>query len=146
MAEDGLICLAQLPCYKVVTQDPKTWFQARGMCKDMGGDLATLETLVEIYWIRGYRSFHRALRTGLLSIGGYRQNGHWIWKGNLADTPIGVTDWAVGEPNDTPHENCIVIIGQEADKSPFNFWFRWLNVGCDSKFGYICEKSMSSNV
>ena len=59
-------------CYKFVNQDLKTLAEARGICKDMGGDLATLETMDGIYWIRGYSSYHPVLRPEWLWIGGYR--------------------------------------------------------------------------
>ena len=129
-------------CYKFVTQDKKTWTEARGMCQDMGGDLVSLETMDEIYWIRGYRSYHSALRPEWLWLGGYRVDNKWMWKGKLADTPIGITDWAGTEPQDIPAENCLAMFGDEKEW-PATHWFRWLNIACDYKYGYICEKSMT---
>lgn len=111
------------------------------MCKDMGGYLATLETMDEIYWLRGYRSFHSVLRPGWLYIGGYRENGKWLWKGDLTNSAVTASDWGGDEPHDTANENCMALFGGD-EVHPASWWFRWLNIACDAKLGYVCEKNL----
>ena len=92
----------------------------------------------EVYWIRGYRSYHPVLRP------------EWLWIevtelmangcGNIADSLIAVTNWANREPNDTPTENCMAVFGNDAASHHYESWFRWLNYLCGAKLGYICEK------
>ena len=109
----------------------------------MGGDLASLKTIDEIYWIRGYRGYHKTVRPESLWRRGYRENNEWVWKGKLVDTSIGIRDWAGNEPHDNPLEKCMAIFGDD-NEWPTS-WYRWLNVKCDVTLGYICEKNMRLN-
>lgn len=56
---------------------PEKWQNAQGLCEEQGGFLATLNTLEEIIWIRGYRSYHTVLQ-GDSWIGGKLKDGKWI--------------------------------------------------------------------
>ena len=48
-------------CYKFVLTPKADYKGAQALCRDMGGELATLDSLNEILWMRGYRSFHPAV-------------------------------------------------------------------------------------
>ena len=61
-------------CYRFVTTSPSSWQTSEGLCADMGGHLVALETEEEIIWIRGYISYHQALRKSFW-IGGYLKDG-----------------------------------------------------------------------
>ena len=53
-------------CYKFMTT-PAMWHQARGICADMGGHLATLETEHEAAFIAGYMTFHGLYNMNIVS-------------------------------------------------------------------------------
>ena len=55
----------------------------------MGGHLVALETEEEIIWIRGYISYHAALRKAYC-IGGYLKDGE---QSRQLDTKIHVYNW-----------------------------------------------------
>ncbi|KAF6036471.1 hypothetical protein EB796_005230 [Bugula neritina] len=129
-------------CYKFVIS-PSTWSQANGLCLDMGGSLATLNDDDEIYWMRGYRSYHRSLRKDFFWIGGYKKNDQWLWKGRIADTLITHSDWSVNMPGKTG--DCMVMFGDGSSgwlKDPVTMWFKWATGDCSAKFNFICEKSI----
>ena len=58
-------------CYKFVMTPKASWTKAQGLCSDMGGGLATLDSWNELLWIRGYRSYHSAVRE-VSWVGGYK--------------------------------------------------------------------------
>lgn len=60
-------------CYKFVMNPKATWHTAQGLCRDMGGEMAVLDSLTEIYWLRGYRSYHSAVREESW-VGGFRKD------------------------------------------------------------------------
>ena len=133
-------------CIKVVTNQKASWSQALGICRDMGGYLAALETEAEIFWMKGYRSYHSVLtRHPETWIGGYRKDGMWYWKGDIADTPILAADWGKGQP-DTEYgvQDCVALFGDSESYSirqPSD-WYRFDNTQCTTPWPFICEKSL----
>ena len=128
-------------CYKFVTTRKATWSQAQGLCRDMDAHLATLESKEEMIWMRGYRSFHPSLRV-YAWIGGKEINGKWVWKGDVVDSPILVTDWAAGDPNNGEGDwrgaqDCLALYG---DTLAVGTWFRWDDGFCTYPRYFICEK------
>ena len=45
-------------CYKIVRNPKKNFNDAQSECESLGGTLATLDTLEEITWMRGYRALN----------------------------------------------------------------------------------------
>ena len=93
--------------------------------------------------MRGYRSFHPSLRD-YAWIGGAEVNGKWVWKGDVVDSPILMTDWGAGEPNNgngdpKGDQDCLGLFGDSAITSPAN-WFRWDDGWCSDAKSFICEK------
>lgn len=135
-------------CYKFVTTAPATWSEAQGLCRDMGGYLATLDTLEEIIWMRGYRNYHSGLQAQMW-IGGYKKNGVWLWKGELADSPVLIFDWGEHQPDDNGAglQNCLSLFGINHPSprlnSPTKGWFHFDDTRCEYyKMQYICEKNI----
>lgn len=126
-------------CYNFVTSKSLTWSSAQGLCKDMGGGLAIVETEEEIVWLRGYRSYHAELRQSTFWIGGYRKDGKWWWKGDLTDFPMVVTDWAKGQP-DSAAQNCVSLFPAITSGDAATVWFRFDNDECTDSWDFICEK------
>ena len=131
-------------CYKFVTSDKKTWDQALGMCQDMGGYLATLDSWDEIYWLKGYRSNHPSLRPERMHIGGRKIDGVQYWVHKLAKTPITGFDWAEGEPKeDTNSGACMNLAGDTGywEKIPQS-WFKFDDLWCSYTLSYVCEHDL----
>ena len=62
--------------------------------------------------------------------------GRWYWKGRLADTPITVTDWAHGEPNNAlGYEDCVYLNVNGASHAHY----AWNDAPCALERSYICE-------
>ena len=45
-------------CYKFVSSPTKTWDQALGLCRDMGGDLAVVDSIQKSSYLTGYLLIH----------------------------------------------------------------------------------------
>lgn len=130
-------------CYKFVTSKKANWAQASGFCADMKGHLVTLDSMDEIIWMKGFRSHNPSLRKQRFWIGGYKKDGIWMWKGDLADSPMLVSDWAVGEPNmDGGKQECLQLFGEESsDGTPDSHWYRFDDESCGIAREFICEKT-----
>ena len=128
-------------CYKFVITQKVTWAQAIGFCMDMGGHLATLDSEIEITWMKGYRSHKPELRHEELWLAGYLKDGRWMWKGEVADALMLSTDWAATEPNNYQNsQGCLQLYADTATLDPATQWFRFDDVSCDDMQGYVCEK------
>lgn len=109
----------------------------------MGGHLATLEDAEEIIWMKGYRFHHPELWDDAW-VGGFKNDGKWFWKGDIADTSMIVPDWADGEPtNSGGREDCVALFGGKSDAAKYakSHWFKFNDIACDTDLGYICEMS-----
>lgn len=124
-------------CYKFVTTQKATWAQAEGLCRDMGGYLAILESIDEIIWMRGFRAYHPQLRERSW-VGGYKKEGHWVWKGEVSDSAILHTEWRQGEPNNLAgKEACLELFGTRDIGTES---FQWNDLNCAYRLNFICER------
>ena len=53
-------------CYKFVTTPMKTWTEAEGACRDMGGTLAVLDSERKTAFIIGYMVMHGEIDYSLI--------------------------------------------------------------------------------
>ena len=127
-------------CYKFVNDPKVTWSLAQSLCAEMGGALVRLESWIEIYSIRGYRTKNSKLQNNNYWIGGYKTAaGKWVWKGQRENNPINTSDWAPGEPNNFGGvEGCVHLIGQHSNT---NLRYKWNDISCNHKLPFICEKN-----
>ena len=130
-------------CYKFVTTRKVSWAAAQGLCADMGGGLATLQSKSDIVWMKGFRIHHPELRPGSFWIGGYQVDGKWLWKGDLTDTPMLVTDWSTNPYNP---DNAGVPEGDKSSQDCVRLYdaalhFTWDDLYCTSEMNFICEKN-----
>lgn len=126
-------------CYRFYPNAGVTWTEAQALCAKIEGHLATLEKVQDIVWMRGYRSYHRALQNHQMWIGGVKKNGTWVWQTRNGDKPISAAaDWAMGEPNNSGlKENCLQLFPQrqiQPEKS-----HRFNDKMCTHKIGYVCQ-------
>lgn len=125
-------------CYKFVTTQMASWAQAEGLCVEMGAHLTVLETVDELIWMKGYRTFLPELNQRSW-VGGYKKGGKWVWKGQESDSEMQFTDWGVGEPNNSGgDENCLNLFGDHYNK--VTRAFKWNDGNCEVKHNFICEK------
>lgn len=124
-------------CYKFVLHAPTTWDRAEGLCRDERAHVATLETEQEIVWMHGYRSYHKNLQE-FLWLGAYKKGNRWYWRGDVADSPMLASDWAVGEPNNSNgNQECAILIDNTTDGRRLRFD----DVSCNAKFAFVCERN-----
>ena len=108
---------------------------------DMGGHLATLNTLDEMYWMKGFRGYHSTLH-GEAWIGGRRMNGVRKW---VADKPraqprkISHFDWSKNQPDKSG--DCLQLFGTRKEKFS-EAWFKFEDMECNEERYYICEKNV----
>lgn len=74
--------------------------------QDLEATLATIHDGNGIVWFRGYRSYPKALKCDF-RIGDCERDGNWLWQGQLTDTPVTITDWALDEPNNVDRDEDI---------------------------------------
>ena len=114
--------------YKVFRKS-YTWNDARALCEEMGGHLATITSAEEQAFIESLSSEHIGLW-----IGGYRDDAHnWYW---VTGEAWGYTNWGEGEPNNMYSEN-----GGAGEQCAAIWPQRWNDLSWDSEEqeGFICE-------
>lgn len=111
----------------------------------MGSHLAILESIDDIVWMKGTRIHHPTLRPEKYWIGGYQNDGKWLWKGDIVDSPVHVTDWSATPFNP---DNAGLPEGAEGSQDCIAQYdahnrFTWDDYYCTRKLNFICEKDIS---
>ena len=142
--ENGWVEGSDASCYKFEMTALASWYDAQKACGAQEAELAALETIHEIYWMRGYRSIHAALRSAVWTAGFQDKNGAWQWAYNGEASPIIAFNWANGQPDGEGANGkyakgsaCLSLFGQVKHPDA-NYHFDDDN--CVVKRGYICEK------
>ena len=122
-------------CYKFVTNVQATWDEGAKICSDMGGALITLESQLELHWLRDYRN----PQTDYLTVwtGGRKSKGQWVWKNPVeGELRFNIANWAPGEPNDFKGniEDCIEAYG-------INNGRKWNDHLCTVRHPVLCERN-----
>lgn len=128
-------------CYKFVSSPPANWSGAIQICRNLGGYLTTLETIDEIAWMKGYRSYFSEDLGATTWIGGFQENGAgpWLWHGHTTHSPILLSDWAPYQPDDyAGRQHCLALFGVIADNVEASFGFD--DSACTNVRSFICEK------
>lgn len=120
-----------------------TWSGAQQFCRNLGGHLAILDSMDEIMWMRGVRSFYPQLQnTGQVFVGGFKESGsgQWLWQGNTTNYPILASDWGVGQPdNASPGQSCLALFSKRTDR---DWGYRFDDFWCSRSIPFICEKKV----
>ena len=116
--------------YKVYSASV-TWDEAKALCEEKGGHLATITTKEE-------QAFIESINSSEKWIGGFRDNNFvWQW---VTGEAWDYTAWEDGEPNNcddvVPNENALTVY-------PFK-WNDLASTNLTQQFGYICEWDDSS--
>ena len=93
-------------CYKLFT-GPKTWLQAVGLCKRLGGDLPSIPDNGVNDFLNNWAK-EKLGQYYLHFVGGYEEvENRWAW---IDRTNWQFTKWNVGEPNNfRGAENCLSV-------------------------------------
>ncbi|XP_013388918.1 C-type mannose receptor 2-like [Lingula anatina] len=124
-------------CYRVF-EDKNTWSQAKGSCRRMGGDLASILTANENSFVTSLAGeedvdpseFWTGLNAG-------RNTNQYEWSDGSSVT---VTYWAANEPDLHSREHCVSLYTSD-DKVG-----KWNGNACDQWLPYICKKPAAKMV
>lgn len=108
-----------------------------------GAHLVIFETVEEIVWMRGYRSYHSELGADPMWTAGHKVDGKWLWRGVADDFPVTVTDWAPGQP-DFEEQKCLSLFGEQGPEIQYT-GLGFDNDNCATPFNYICEMWAGNN-
>ncbi|KAK7476648.1 hypothetical protein BaRGS_00032123 [Batillaria attramentaria] len=113
-------------CYWL-SEEGKTWDEAKTSCEELGATLAEIENSSENDFLKGLG------RNRPIWLGGTDRvvEGQWMWAGS--NTPFSFTDWNPGEPNNARSEQCL------------NLWrwqgvYGWNDFKCAFSIIFLCEK------
>ncbi|XP_068203774.1 macrophage mannose receptor 1-like [Palaemon carinicauda] len=112
-------------CY-YMSEEEKTWQDARKYCQDNLGDLISINSWAEQDFV------HTNIDSDILM--GYTdavEEGVWLWSDG---SPVEVVNWNTGEPNGQTTQNCGVMYGNSGK------WDDWY---CDHTRNFGCEMPAS---
>ncbi|XP_048767409.1 C-type lectin mannose-binding isoform-like [Ostrea edulis] len=116
------------------TQSYKFWLDAQIECRKLGAKLAEIETPEENIFLK---NIARQNGYGNVYIGGTEalKPNTWIWFTTLS--PIFVTDWADGRPQNLPADDFCLALTDIFD-------YKWDDWGCHiERFTFICEREFA---
>ncbi|KAJ7986772.1 hypothetical protein DPEC_G00331850 [Dallia pectoralis] len=114
-------------CYKPFGEK-KTWHAARHECRNVGGDLVSIQSMTEQSWLESY--LYMATNDVWIGLNDLEHQGQYSWSDNQWVT---FTYWAPGEPNNHLgfKEDCVEMLYHTG---------RWNDVPCAELNTYICKK------
>ncbi|XP_042869527.1 macrophage mannose receptor 1-like isoform X1 [Penaeus japonicus] len=118
-------------CYKFISEadeTPQTWWTSHRRCRDEGGELASIHSYEENYWIMS-KIYNKSDQT--LWIGGRAKldSGYEWLDGSVFD----FVNWAQGEPNNfLDQEDCISMYTRTTGY--------WNDQNCAHNEGRICKR------
>ncbi|KAK7079206.1 hypothetical protein SK128_003942 [Halocaridina rubra] len=118
-------------CYKFISEseaEPQTWWTAHRKCRDEGGELASIHTVEENYWIESML-VSKSDKTFWIGGRSFKDSGYeWI-----DGSPFDFDNWYTGEPNDMlDQEDCIGIYAHRTGY--------WNDQNCAHLEGRICKR------
>ena len=114
--------------YKVYSLDV-SWKEAKTICENLGGHLATITSSEE-------QAFIETFSTGKPWIGATDEKAEGTWEWITGET-WDYTNWGSGEPNNSGDEDYLVLFPRKWNDLPNTF---------GEQFGFICEWDGNGNV
>ncbi|XP_038058458.1 perlucin-like protein [Patiria miniata] len=114
-----------------------SWDCANTICKQVGGDLASIESAEENTFILDIINKEGGCDNGMVWIGlnDKETEGTFIW--TSSNKPITFNGWNGGEPNGSGNENCVEIKLSAGV---------WNDLSCNQPCCYICEKPQRTHI
>eukprot|EP00092_Neocalanus_flemingeri_P081679 GFUD01102073.1.p1 GENE.GFUD01102073.1~~GFUD01102073.1.p1 ORF type:complete len:277 (+),score=66.81 GFUD01102073.1:57-887(+) len=107
--------------------EPRTWYEAREKCKEIGGYLVEINSQEEqdlIVSTSQALGWDGLKLTIWLVLNDIKTEGKWVWDHSQKRVNDGYTNWHVGEPNNSGNEDC-AHTGWK--------WNIWNDIPCDYK-------------
>ncbi|XP_062614104.1 collectin-11-like [Saccostrea cucullata] len=113
------------------------WDYAQVLCSDIGGSLAEIETEEEFTSLNYTLRVVKKLKADLW-IGGTDKDREGVWKWASSNTPIKLTFWRLGEPNNSQNnEHCLEM--------QLHNGYLWNDKNCGSDLRFLCEILQNNN-
>ncbi|XP_030643637.1 CD209 antigen-like, partial [Chanos chanos] len=116
-----------------ISTETKNWSESRQDCIKRGADLVIINNKEEQEFVnRLWKMSQSGLWIGLTDI---NTEGVWKW---VDGTALNTGYWGKGEPNNlgqSGNEDCVVLDRPDT----------WIDVSCDTKTKYICERKISTH-
>uniref|UniRef100_A0A672QAB7 C-type lectin domain-containing protein n=1 Tax=Sinocyclocheilus grahami TaxID=75366 RepID=A0A672QAB7_SINGR len=137
-----VILTVEWTCYRssfyYMSKENKTWTESRRYCTEKGADLIIINNREEKDFVHN-TSGNAVFYIGLTDTD---VEGSWKW---VDESTLNSSFWASGEPNrgqGIVDEDCVVTVA--VPKLPeWPNLVGWLDVACNDKFQWICEKRIS---
>ncbi|XP_077159614.1 macrophage mannose receptor 1-like [Paroedura picta] len=130
--------LFQNKCFQIFglnDEDRKSWSAARTVCKNLGGNLATIPNkAVQAFLTMHLKNVPFDSWIGLHDI---IEEGNFLWTDG---STVAYTNWANNAPKRSGrfrhNYDCVTMI-----KTPEKWAGNWKDNTCSQKYGYICQKN-----
>ncbi|XP_067418418.1 macrophage mannose receptor 1-like [Emydura macquarii macquarii] len=121
-------------CFKAFSrktkQQKKTWFEARDFCREIGGDLATIQSKEENHIIKTAKkkggSFYSTFWIGIFSL---NPDEGFAWSDG---SPVKYTDWRDRSIHGEGDKYCGIVTG-------YSFALLWQYAYCEVLHDWICQ-------
>ncbi|XP_039713214.1 CD209 antigen-like protein C isoform X1 [Pteropus medius] len=112
-------------CY-IFSQTQSTWKASVSACKDMSAQLVIINNAEEQKFLKSWDAKNKRIWIGLSD---QHNEGSWKWVDN---SPLHLSFWKEGEPNNQGDEDCVELYGDG-----------WNDSVCNAENFWICEKPSS---
>ncbi|XP_016058935.1 PREDICTED: CD209 antigen-like protein 2 [Miniopterus natalensis] len=110
-------------CY-MFSQIQATWKASVSACEDMRAQLVVINNAEEQKFLKSWNA--RINKRTWIGLSDQHNEGSWHWVDN---TPIHLSFWKEGEPNNHEDEDCVELDGEG-----------WNDSKCSAEYFWICEK------
>jgi len=115
--------------YKVYIDKKRRWVDAKSLCHQDGGDLASIRNAREWQFVKGILANTSSGVTHVwLGANDEKKEGNWVWTDGSSVT---YSDWDSSQPNGGTRENCLYAF------SGYNW--QWFDGGCTWTYYAVCK-------
>ncbi|XP_061593100.1 P-selectin [Cololabis saira] len=120
---------AQAWSYNYSRGPNQEWKEARQWCRDHFIDMVNIRSQEEVEFLNNFLPFN----SKYYWIGIEKVDGEWIWSGSNKNVPEENQNWATGEPDAIPGQDCVeMYIKRDKDTA------KWNNENCLKQKGIAC--------
>ncbi|XP_047387892.1 CD209 antigen-like protein E isoform X2 [Sciurus carolinensis] len=101
-----------------------SWEDSVSSCQAMGAHLVIINNTAEQRFLR-YWDIRKSQRTWI-GLSDHNNEGSWYWVDN---TPLRLSFWKEGEPNDSGNEDCVELVAED-----------WNDSKCAAQNFWVCER------
>ncbi|XP_067291976.1 C-type lectin domain family 10 member A-like isoform X2 [Pseudorasbora parva] len=116
-----------------LSKKAENWTESRRYCRERGADLIIINNIDKQTFVENMFGG----TTVYIGLTDSDATGQWKW---VDGSTLTSGFWGSGQPIGGPGYNCVLTVTRDPR---WPAYFRWCNVGCQSAFQWICEKSIS---